>query len=118
VDYIKGLTACRLQPTREMVQNFASAIAKQLVSKSWVTRFINRNKMDIIPHWTAGMDCTRHQADSKWKYRQFFQLLAEKMEKYNIEPGNLYNMDEKGFLLGVIGRSKRILVRLCGIVRK
>jgi hypothetical protein len=30
------------------------------------------------------------------------------MEEYNIEPRHTYNMDEKGFLTGVIGRSKRI----------
>ena len=36
VKYIEGLTARRLQPTREMVRNFASAIAKQDVGKNWV----------------------------------------------------------------------------------
>src|SRR5689334_23130780 len=41
VKYIEGLTARRLQPTREMVRNFASAIAKQDVGKCWVNRFIN-----------------------------------------------------------------------------
>ena len=34
VRYIKKLTERRLPPTREMIQNFASAIAKEPVSKS------------------------------------------------------------------------------------
>ncbi|KAF1964288.1 hypothetical protein BU23DRAFT_632815 [Bimuria novae-zelandiae CBS 107.79] len=34
VKYIEGLTARRLQPTREIVRNFASAIAKQDVSQN------------------------------------------------------------------------------------
>jgi DDE superfamily endonuclease/Tc5 transposase DNA-binding domain len=108
VSYIEQLTARRLQPTREMVQNFASAIAKQPMSKSWVSRFLNSNQTAITPHWAPAMDKVRHHADSEDKYRQFFQLVAEKMEEYNIKQRNTYNMDEKGFLLGVLGRSKRI----------
>ncbi|KAF1963881.1 hypothetical protein BU23DRAFT_640646 [Bimuria novae-zelandiae CBS 107.79] len=34
VRYIKGLTERHIPPTREMIQNFASAIAKELVSES------------------------------------------------------------------------------------
>jgi hypothetical protein len=30
------------------------------------------------------------------------------MEKYNVEPSHIFNMDEKGFALGVTGRSKRV----------
>jgi hypothetical protein len=37
VKYIEDLKARHLQPTREMVQNFASSIAKQDKGKSWVT---------------------------------------------------------------------------------
>ncbi|KAF1976051.1 hypothetical protein BU23DRAFT_578852 [Bimuria novae-zelandiae CBS 107.79] len=108
----KNLTGRRLPPTREMLQNFALLIAKtngeQLVGKSWVTRFINCYNVEITPYWVTGIDRARHQADLGAKYEQFFQLLLEKMEEYNIEPRHTYNMDEKGFLTGVIGRSKRI----------
>jgi transposase len=101
MSYIEGLTACCLQPTREMVQNFASAIAKQDVGQSWVTRFLSRNSLDLEAHWTTGMDRDRHRADSEDKYQLFFQLLLEKIEEYNIQPEHSYNMDEKGFLIGV-----------------
>jgi hypothetical protein len=108
IKYIEGLTACRLQPTREMVQNFASGIAKEDVGKNWVNRFITRHKKDVKSHWTTAMDQNRHQANLELKYRLFFQLLADVMEKYGIEPCHTYNMDDKGFLIGVIGRSKSI----------
>jgi hypothetical protein len=108
VKYIEGLTARRLQPTREIVKNFASSILKQDVSKSWVTPFLNRNKISLAAHWTTGMDQDRHQADSEEMYRLFFELLLQKIEEYNIQPEHWYNMDEKGFLIGIIGRSKRI----------
>jgi hypothetical protein len=37
--------------------------------------------------------------------------LREKIEQYHIEPRHIYNMDEKGFMLGVVGQLKRIFSR-------
>ena len=48
VQYIEQLTKRHIPPTRNMIQNFASRIAKNTVSKSWVTRFINRNSIKLI----------------------------------------------------------------------
>jgi len=62
VKYIEGLTARHLPPTREMIRNFASTIAKEPVSESWVTRFINQHSIHLISRWAAGMDSNRHQA--------------------------------------------------------
>jgi hypothetical protein len=58
------------------------------------------------------METGRHQADSGDKYRLYFELLHQKMAQYDVEPENTYNMDEKGFAIGVTGRSKRISDRL------
>ena len=38
----------------------------------------------------------------------YFKLLVEKIEEYNLSPTSIFNMDEKGFQLGRIGRTKRI----------
>jgi hypothetical protein len=38
--------------------------------------------------------------------------LHQKMEEYGIEPRHTYNMDEKGFLIRVIGKSKRIFSKV------
>lgn len=48
VRYMEGLSERHMPPTRDMIQNFASSIAKKQVSKSWVTRFINRNSVHLI----------------------------------------------------------------------
>ncbi|KAL5400226.1 hypothetical protein PMIN03_013118 [Paraphaeosphaeria minitans] len=108
VQYIKGLTERHLPPTREMIQNFASTIAKEPVSESWVTRFINRHSIHLISQWTVGMDSNRHKADSEDKYHLYFNYLHSKIDQYQIDPRHTYNMDEKGFLIGILGRSKRI----------
>jgi hypothetical protein len=94
-----------------MVQNFASAIAKNDVSEAWVTRFINRNSLDLISHWATGMDQTRHAADSGIKYKRYFDLLHDKLEQYNMEPRQIYNMDEKGFMIGITARTKHVFSR-------
>lgn len=94
-----------------MIQNFASQIAGCDVSASWVTRFINRHRIDLITKWTTSMDCQRHQADSLLKYNLYFDLLHSKMIEYDVQPHNIVNMDEKGFLIGVLSRSKRVFSR-------
>jgi hypothetical protein len=57
------------------------------------------------------MDCQRHQADSLLKYDLYFDLLHSKMTEYNVQPHNIVNMNEKGFLIGVLSRSKRVFSR-------
>ncbi|KAF1354365.1 hypothetical protein EJ07DRAFT_69598, partial [Lizonia empirigonia] len=62
--YIESLTARRLPPTRAMIQNFASEIARERVSERWVSRFLIRHNNSLTPQWTDAMDRDRHQADS------------------------------------------------------
>jgi hypothetical protein len=54
------------------------------------------------------MDRDRHKADSEAKYRLYFELLHDRMKEYDIQPSHIFNLDEKGFMIGVLGRSKRI----------
>ncbi|KAI1506872.1 Tc5 transposase DNA-binding domain containing protein [Pyrenophora tritici-repentis] len=111
VRYIEKLTKRGIPPTREMIRNFSSEVAHQQLSESWVTRFINRHEIHLISKWTSAMDRTRHLADSESKYRLYFELLHRKITEYHLEARDIYNMDEKGFLIGLIGRSKRIFSR-------
>ncbi|KAF2196008.1 hypothetical protein GQ43DRAFT_334611, partial [Delitschia confertaspora ATCC 74209] len=68
VRYIERLTKQGLSPTRSLIRNFASSVAKNTVGEGWVTRFINQNSIHLISKWTVGMDRNRHQADSGAKY--------------------------------------------------
>lgn len=54
------------------------------------------------------MDSVRHAADSSDKYKLYFDLLQHKITEYDVDAEHTYNMDEKGFMIGVVGRSKRI----------
>ena len=54
------------------------------------------------------IDNSRHKANLGNKDSLYFDLLRKKIEQSHVEPRHTYNMDEKGFMLGAVGRSKRI----------
>jgi hypothetical protein len=111
VQYIEDLTACELPPTRAMIHNFALNILKQHVGVNWILRFIHHNHDHLISKWSAGIDVVRHRANSERKYKLYFDLLHHKIVQYNVRPCNTYNMNEKGFMIGVTGRSKQVFSR-------
>jgi hypothetical protein len=91
-----------------MIQNFGGDIAGEPCADAWVSQFLNRNKHLLTARWTAGMDRNCYKADSKDKYKAYFKLQHNKMREYKVEEENVYNMDEKGFLMGITRRSKRV----------
>ncbi|KAF7568069.1 hypothetical protein PtrM4_126820 [Pyrenophora tritici-repentis] len=111
IRYITKLTERGLPPTREIIRNFSSEIAHRQLSDRWVSHFITRHQIHIISKWTTAMDRVRHLADSESKYRLYFELLHRKITEYHLEARDIYNIDEKGFLISLIGRSKRIFSR-------
>ena len=84
VQYIEHLTKRALPPTNKMIQNFATAIGGQYVGASWVTRFIRRHREHLVSRWTTGIDANRHNADSRAKYKLYFDLLHSKIVEYDI----------------------------------
>ncbi|KAI1507013.1 Jerky protein [Pyrenophora tritici-repentis] len=102
VQYIKNLCARGLPPSRPMIRNFASDIAKKPVGKNWVDRFVKRHSIDLISHWATGLDRNRFKADNAFMYSLYFELIKQKIEQYNIDSRYIYNMDEKGFLIGIL----------------
>ena len=57
------------------------------------------------------MDSNRHNAESRYKYKLYFDLLQQKITEYDIKPAHTYNIDEKGFAIRLLGRTKRIFSR-------
>jgi hypothetical protein len=54
------------------------------------------------------MDADRHNADSYAKYEPYFNLLQQKITQYEVDAEHTYNMDEKGFMIGVTSRTKHV----------
>ncbi|KAJ8109308.1 hypothetical protein OPT61_g7556 [Boeremia exigua] len=91
-----------------MVMNFLTPLCRWAPSEAWITRFLNHHSDVLINAWCTPIDSNRHHADSIDRYRLYFELLHRKIAEYNVLPEDTYNMDEKGFAIGVAGRSKRI----------
>jgi hypothetical protein len=108
VRYIEKLSERSIAPTQSIIGNYALVLAKWEVSDSWISRFLARHRNHLILQWTNDMDRNRHQADTEDSYRQYFELLQAKIQEYNVEPQHIYNMDEKGFAIGVNSKQKRI----------
>jgi hypothetical protein len=64
-----------------------------------------------LTRWSTGLDCLRAKADLLLKYELYFNLLYDKMKEYIIELWFTYNMDEKGFIIRVEGRLKRVFTK-------
>ena len=111
VKYIDRLCARGLPPSKHIVRNFAQEIYRKEVGTEWVSRFLRRHQVELVSKWTMGLDHNRARADSAFKYTLYFELLRKKLEQYEVEPQNIYNIDEKGFLIGILSKMKRIFSR-------
>jgi len=85
-----------------MIRNFAFNISKKIPGKNWPTRFISKYSSKLDSGFLKGFDLSQKKANSLEAYRRYFKLLFEKIDEYNISPQNSYNMDKKGFLIGVL----------------
>jgi hypothetical protein len=108
IGHINHLTEVGLPPTPAMVRNFARDIGGKEPGRSWISRFVERHSKELLRGYLRPLDSARHKADSEWQYQLYFDLLAKKIDEYEVFPSNIYNMDEKGFLIGFLTKSKRI----------
>jgi hypothetical protein len=106
--YINMLTERALPPTKMMVASFASQICKKEVGVNWVSCFLKHYQDKLSSKWTTGMNRVQHKADTEDSYSDYFTVLNHKLDKHRILSENMYNMDEKGFMLGTLKRSLRI----------
>ena len=95
-----------------MLRNFITEICGREPGKTWILRFLTRYDLNLILRYTVGLDKERLRADSIYKYLLYFELMRQKIEEYQVEPRYTYNMNEKGFLIEVLAKIKRIFSRL------
>jgi hypothetical protein len=111
VQYLRSLTEKHLEPSRVMLINIITPFCAWPPSESWVTRFLQHHHDVLRNLWQTPMASVRHDADNYKRYSQYFNLLHGKIDEHNVLPKNIYNIDEKGFIIGVIKKGKRIFDR-------
>lgn len=94
-----------------MIRNFVLDISRREAGKAWVDCFLKRHDISIVLKSTTAIDSSRKRADLAFKYKLYFELLRDKIDQYDIQLRLTYNMDEKGFLIGILSRVKRIFSR-------
>jgi hypothetical protein len=89
--------------TYTTVAQYAGEIADTSVSKTWPKRFLHRHP-DLKVKMTVALEKACAKALNKSAVKGFYDMLENIIETYNILPGNIYNMDEKGIQLGIGAR--------------
>ena len=87
------------------VQQAATLIAGKPPGKNWVTRFLNRHPNEEA-RFTTTLDKDRIHASTPEIICRHFRDLQ--MALRGVEERYIWNMDEKGFLMGLARRSKVI----------
>ena len=77
------------------------------LGKNWITRFLDRHP-DLASKFSSQIDRQRAFASNPVTLRDYFNKFGRLMRKYKFHPQDIYNMDEKGFILGFSSRAKVI----------
>jgi len=107
VRWITILENCGFPPHVEHVRQAAELIIRMTVGENWVSRFLNRHPM-LATKLTSPLERGRVDAEDPRVVRDHFAKVQRVIIAKNIQQKNMYNMDEKGFLIGLSEKSKVI----------
>ena len=94
-----------------MVRTFAFHITGRLPGPHWTSYWVKAYKAQLKSAYLCIINSTQKKADSALYYSLYFELLARKTAKYNIQLQNMYNVNKKGFLIGYFQKTKRIFTK-------
>ncbi|KAF5366607.1 hypothetical protein D9758_008944 [Tetrapyrgos nigripes] len=90
----------RLVPlSLSVVAKHASIISGTTVGENWVMRFQTRHP-ELQARWAGGIEKCWAQSLNPVATADYFKELRHLIETYNVQPRNIYNMDEKGVMMG------------------
>ena len=82
-----------------MVANIAFDITKYTFEKSGPSRFTTRHKNILNNRYFYILNLTRYKANNRDNYEQYFNVINAKMKEYKINADNIYNINEKDFII-------------------
>src|SRR5450432_953245 len=71
----------------------------------WTTSFLSQHP-DLKKKFVVGLDKERSLAQNPDIISNWFQLFHDVVKEYDIDSNDIYNMDEKGIMMGVIKKVK------------
>jgi hypothetical protein len=90
----KGLAKRGIPLSLTTVGAYAAEIRGAPLGVTWPTRFKKRHP-DLKVKWTTKLEECRARALSRPVVHEYFTLLTETIDAYDIQPKNIWNMDEK-----------------------
>ena len=76
-----------------------------IIGENWVRKFVNRHKQ-LQSKYTRKYDYQRALCEDPKAISDWFRLIENTRAKYSIPDEDVYNFDETGFQMGVIGTAK------------
>jgi len=77
------------------------------LGKHWVSNFLKRHPK-LAAKYGARLDRQRAFANNLPTLRDYFCKLQRLIRKHNFRPEDMYNMDQKGFIIGYSSKAKVI----------
>ncbi|KAH0608756.1 uncharacterized protein H6S33_001890 [Morchella sextelata] len=77
------------------------------LGQHWLGRFLDRNP-ELSSRFSGRLDRQRAVTNNQELLRDFYKKLKEVTAKYDVLPKDTYNMDEKGFMIGMCAKVKVI----------
>jgi hypothetical protein len=110
VDWIRQLERWNFPPLVSRVVDMAHEILKARgdynpLGKHWIQKFFLRAP-ELNTRWSQPLDKDRCSGMTYEIVNDWFELIEGVQKEYHIEKADTYNMDEKGFNLGSIGKEK------------
>ena len=79
--------------------------ASSTVGENWVRKFINRHEQ-LKAKYTRKYDYQRALCEGPKTINDWFRLVENTRAKYGIPDEDIYNFDETGFQIGIIGTAR------------
>ncbi|KAJ6260519.1 hypothetical protein Dda_4745 [Drechslerella dactyloides] len=108
VKWITQLWSQNFPARLDLVRHMAGKIAGREMGENWVTRFLQRHT-ELTTVRTRLLDDKRGKANDIEAVIGWFTIFYQMIKKHKILPENVWNMDEKGFLIGY-GRTATVIV--------
>jgi hypothetical protein len=78
-------------------------------TKQWHSRFLNRHPK-IRSTYCTTLENARAKATNWENLNTYLDLVAETIAKWKITVCDIWNMDEKDFLIGIIQKSVKVII--------
>ncbi|KAL4255103.1 Centromere and Transposable Element-Derived Protein [Pleurotus pulmonarius] len=110
IDWISTCGKRGIPITQPALQAFASDFLGHPVGENCPRRFIRRHP-ELKTNLTQPLEACRANALNRASVDRYFDTLEEVIQEYKVRHENIYNMDEKGLVLGATSRSLAIIDR-------